>query len=119
MLLFFCACAPAYGESKPSLKIGAVFSVTGRSSAIGVANKNTLLLVPEQVNRTGGIDGFPLEVLMEDDQTLESAAKAVVQKLIDTAKALAVVCPCTSGNSLAVKAICESAKIQMILATLR
>ena len=54
--MLFCACAPAYGESKPSLRIGAVFSVTGRSSAIGVVNKNTLLLVPEQVNRTGGID---------------------------------------------------------------
>jgi len=91
-----------------------VFSVTGKNSAIGAANKNTILMVKEQVNKTGGINGFPLEVFMEDDQTLESGAKAAVKKFIETDRVLAIVGPCTSGNSLSVKAICETAKIPMV-----
>jgi len=70
VLLVCCTCLSAYGESKPSIKIGAVFSVTGKNSAIGTANKNTVLMVAEQINKTGGINGFPLEVLMEDDGLL-------------------------------------------------
>jgi branched-chain amino acid transport system substrate-binding protein len=114
VLLVCLTCVSAFGESKPPLRIGAVFSVTGKNAAIGVANKNTALMVTEQVNKQGGINGFPLEVVMEDDQTIESAAKAAVTKFIDTDKVLAIVGPCTSGNSLAVKAMCEAAKIPMV-----
>jgi branched-chain amino acid transport system substrate-binding protein len=114
-VLFVCwPCFSAHGETRPSLKIGAVFSVTGKNSTIGMANKNTVLLVADQINKTGGINGFPLEVLLEDDQTLESGAKAAVQKFIDTDKVFAIVGPCISGNSLAVKTMCETKRIPMV-----
>ncbi len=114
LLFVCCACFSAYGESKPSLKIGAVFSITGKNAAIGVANKNTILMVAEQVNKAGGINGFPLEVLMEDDLTMEIGAKTAAKKFIETDKVVAIVGPCTSGNSLAVKPVCETARIPMV-----
>jgi branched-chain amino acid transport system substrate-binding protein len=114
VLLVCWTCVSAFAEPNPPLRVGAVFSITGRNSAIGKANKNTVLMVAEQVNKAGGINGFPLEVIMEDDLTLQSAAKAAVTKFIETDKVLAVVGPCISGNSLAVKAKCESAGIPMV-----
>ncbi len=88
--------------------------MTGRNAAIGKVNKNTVSMIAEQVNKAGGINGYPLEVLVEDDLTIESGAKAAVKKFIETDNVLAVVGPCTSGNSLAVKSMCEAARIPMV-----
>lgn len=112
--LVCCTCALTYAESKEPLRVGAVFSLKGRSAAIGNANKNTVQLVERQVNQTGGINGYPLQIIMEDDQTLEGAAKTAVKKLIETDRVVAIVGPCTSGNSMAVKAMCEKAGVPMV-----
>ncbi|MFH0821769.1 MAG: ABC transporter substrate-binding protein, partial [Pseudomonadota bacterium] len=114
LLLVVSGLCCAFGETKPTLKIGAVFSVTGKGSPIGIPNKNAVLMVVRQINSRGGINGSPVEILLEDDQTLESVALSAVDKLINKDKVLAIVGPCTSGNSLAVKAACEKARVPMV-----
>jgi branched-chain amino acid transport system substrate-binding protein len=99
---------------KEPLKIGAIFSATGRASALGLPEKNTALLLMQQVNSKGGINGFPLEVVVVDDQTLASGAKAAAEKLITQDRVLAIIGPSISGNSLEVKPLCESAKVPLV-----
>jgi len=104
----------AHAQQKRTLKIGAIFSVTGKAAWLGEPEKKTVQMVMEKVNLAGGIDRANLEVIFEDDETSESKAVSSAQKLIDSDKVLAIVGPSTSGSSLAIKPICEKAKVPMI-----
>ncbi len=99
---------------KEPVKIGAIFSATGRAAALGVPEKNTALMLMQEVNKAGGINGFPLEVVFVDDQTLASGAKAAAEKLIQQDHVLAIIGPSISGNSLEAKPLCESAKVPLV-----
>ncbi len=46
--------APALADS---YKVGAVFSVTGRASFLGDPEKKTVVMLAEQINKAGGING--------------------------------------------------------------
>jgi branched-chain amino acid transport system substrate-binding protein len=97
-------------EKKP-LKVGAIFSVTGKASWLGDPEKKTVLMIVEEVNKAGGVNGFPLEAIVEDDEGLEPKAVNAAEKLINKDNVLAIIGPSVSGCSLAIKPICENAKI--------
>jgi len=42
---------------KGTYKVGAVFSVTGRTSFLGDPEKKTAEMIAEQINKAGGING--------------------------------------------------------------
>jgi branched-chain amino acid transport system substrate-binding protein len=101
----------AQAASKKPLKIGAIFSVTGPAAWLGEPEKKTVLMIEEDINKAGGINGHPLQVLIEDDETQEAKAVNAVEKLIDKDNVLALIGPSISGASLAVKPICEKDKV--------
>jgi len=113
LLICWMSFSPVAAE-KASLKIGAIFSVTGKASSLGLPEKNTVLMVAEGINKAGGVNGFPLEVIVVDDETSEAGAKSGAEKLMDSEKVLAIIGPSTSGNSLAVKPIAEAARVPMV-----
>lgn len=99
---------------KQTLKLGAVFSIRGKAGGLGKPEQNTVLMLAEQVNAAGGINGFPLEVIIRDDETLKNGAIGWVQRLIEEDKVLAIIGPSTSGNSMAVKSIAEKARVPLV-----
>jgi branched-chain amino acid transport system substrate-binding protein len=99
---------------EPALKVGAIFSVTGRASALGSPEKNTVLLIADQVNRSGGINGYPLELVIVDDESLETAAVAAAEKLINEDRVLAIIGPSLSGNTLKMKPVSQAAKVPLV-----
>jgi len=105
-------CAQA-ADKKP-LKVGAIFSVTGPASWLGDPEKKTVLQIEESVNKAGGVNGFPLKVLVEDDEAQEPKAVNAAEKLISKENVLAIIGPSLSGTSLAIKPICEKAKIPLV-----
>lgn len=104
----------AHAADKKPLKVGAIFSVTGKASWLGDPEKKTVAMIQDQVNKTGGIDGYPLEVLVEDDETSDAKAVNAAEKLISKENVLAIIGPSISGSSLAIKPICEKAKIPLV-----
>lgn len=106
----------AYGADKKPLKVGAIFSVTGKASWLGDPEKKTVLMITEEINKAGGVNGFPLEVIVEDDEGLEPKAVNATEKLINKESVLAIIGPSISGSSLAIKPICEKAKIPLVSA---
>jgi branched-chain amino acid transport system substrate-binding protein len=108
--------APVFGADKKPLKVGAIFSVTGKASWLGDPEKKTALMIVEEVNKAGGVNGFPLEVIVEDDEGLEPKAVNAAEKLINKENVLAIIGPSISGSSLAIKPICEKAKIPLVSA---
>lgn len=94
-------------------RIGAMFDITGNASPLGVPERNTAQLLQEQINAAGGVNGHPLEILIEDSKTEEQQAVLVASKLIDQ-KVLAIVGPSTSGTTLAIVDAVQKAEMPLI-----
>lgn len=99
---------------KGTYKVGAVFSVTGRTSFLGDPEKKTAEMIVEQVNKAGGINGNKLELIVYDTEGDATKANLAVKKLITKDKVSAVIGPSLSGTSLAVLPLAEKYKIPLI-----
>ncbi len=99
---------------KEPYKVGAIFAITGPAAWLGTPERNTAKMIEEQVNMGGGINGHPLEIIIED--TVGDATKAVtaIKKLIAKDQVLAIVGPSRSGTTMAVIPIVEEAKVPLI-----
>jgi len=101
-------------DTKEPIKIGAVLAVTGPASWLGQPEKNTGLMIVEEINKAGGINGRMIELIVEDDEGNETKAVNAVNKLILKDNVVAIFGPSTTGPSLAVVPIAERHKIPLI-----
>ncbi len=53
------------------IKIGAVFALTGPASSLGEPERDTAVMLQEQINAAGGVDGRPLEIIVRDTKSDE------------------------------------------------
>jgi len=102
------------GAAEESYKIGAVFSVTGRTSFLGDPEKKTAEMIAEAINKAGGINGRELDLIIYDTEGDSTKARVAVEKLITRNKVVAVIGPSLSGTSLAVVDLAEKHKIPLV-----
>ncbi len=95
-------------------KIGAVFSVTGVASFLGEPEKKTVEMVVEEINKRGGINGHPVDLILYDDESDATKATLAVKRLIKKDRVSIIVGPTRSGESLAVAPIAEKARVPLI-----
>lgn len=95
-------------------KVGAVFSVTGPLSFLGDPEKKTALMLQEEINSKGGINGHPLELIIYDDEGKSEKTQLMVRKLITQDNVCAIIGPSLSGNSIAVVPEAEKNEIPLI-----
>ncbi|MBW2565570.1 MAG: ABC transporter substrate-binding protein [Deltaproteobacteria bacterium] len=95
-------------------KVGAVFSVTGPLSFLGDPEKKTAMMLAEQINAAGGINGHPLELVVYDDEGKADKCQLLVRKLITQDKVCAIIGPSLSGNSMAVVAEAKKHEIPLV-----
>ena len=105
---------PTLKKPLVTYKVGALLSVTGPAAWLGTPERNTVRMIEEEINEAGGINGHPLEVIVED--TVGDATKTVTaaKKLISQDEVLAIVGPSRSGTTMAVIPIVEEAEIPLI-----
>ncbi|MBI4634575.1 MAG: ABC transporter substrate-binding protein [Deltaproteobacteria bacterium] len=96
------------------IKIGAIFSATGPASPLGEAEKNTALLLQEQINAKGGVMGKKLEIIIYDDESSVDKAVSAADKLLKKDNVVAVVGPSTTPNTLAIEAKFEAAAVPLV-----
>jgi branched-chain amino acid transport system substrate-binding protein len=99
---------------KGTYKVGAVFSVTGRTSFLGDPEKKTAEMIAEQINKAGGINGHKLELIVYDTEGDATKTNLAVKKLITQDKVCAVIGPSLSGTSLAVVPLAEKYKTPLV-----
>jgi len=117
IVLFSCGVLFAGGEKEQELqsyKIGAVFAITGPASWLGEPERNTVVMIEEMINENGGINGVPVELVIEDCVGDETKAVNAVKKLINSDKVLAIVGTSRSGTTMAVIPIVEKAQVPLI-----
>ncbi len=100
--------------AKEPYKIGAVFSITGGASLLGEPEKKTAEMIRDEINKQGGIDGHPLELVMYDDETDPTKCNLAVKKLNKKDEVPVIIGPSTSGTSLAVVGVAEEAQVPLI-----
>lgn len=65
------------------IKIGAILSLSGDAAAFGEMAQMGIELAVDEINSSGGIDGRPVEVYIEDDYTSAKDAVSAWRKLVD------------------------------------
>lgn len=96
------------------IKIGALFAVTGPAAFLGEPERNTAKMVIDEINKSNGIKGRKLELVVYD--TAGDATKAVqlATKLIKDDKVVAIIGPSTTGETMAVIPVAEKEQIPLI-----
>jgi len=95
-------------------KVGAVFAITGPAAWLGEPERNSVKMLQEEINAQGGINGHPLELVIEDTVGEETRAVLAVNKLINKDNVLAIVGPSRSGTTMAVIPIVEKAEVPLV-----
>jgi branched-chain amino acid transport system substrate-binding protein len=113
-LVYSLAAAGLAFAAEDVIKIGAIFSVTGPASFLGEPEKNTVLMIQDQVNAAGGILGKKIELIVYDDETDVNKCVLAADKLLKKDNVVAVIGPTTSGNTLAIMGKFPEAKVPLI-----
>jgi len=97
-----------------SIRIGALFAVTGPASFLGEPEKNTLENLVNEVNEKGGVKGSKVELFVYDTQGDATKAVQLANKLIKNDKVVAIIGPSTTGETMAIIPIAEKEQIPLV-----
>lgn len=99
----------------PPIRIGSPLLLSGRGAFVGGAEKDTLEMMAADLNKTGGINGRPIEFVVYDTEAKPDAAVRLVKRLIQKDKVEAIVGISTSWTALPVIPIVEKYRIPTIM----
>ncbi len=93
------------------IKIGAIYSLSGPAAAIGTPTKLVTQMVVEKINKEGGINGRPIELVVGDTESDPTKAVMVIKKFINVDKVAAIIGPDRTDLGMAVKKLVEDAGV--------
>ncbi len=97
-----------------TIRIGALFSVTGPASFLGEPEKKTLEMLVKDLNAKGGIKGSKIELFIEDTQGDATKAMQLATKLIKNDKVVAIIGPSITGDTMAIIPLVEKEQIPLV-----
>jgi branched-chain amino acid transport system substrate-binding protein len=105
-----CVSGLVKAADAPPIKVGAIFAVTGGAANLGGPEKKTAEMLVEKINKDGGVNGQKIELIVKDSGGKKENAVSLAKQLIEEDKVLAIIGPSTSGETLAIKNICQEGK---------
>ena len=96
--------------AKDTIKIGAIFAITGPASFLGAPEAKTLEMMVNDINRKGGIKGKTITLIIKDSGGSPEKAFSFAKQLIEEDKVLAIIGPSTSGETMKIKNVAEEGK---------
>jgi branched-chain amino acid transport system substrate-binding protein len=100
---------PSFGAEP--IKIGAFFALSGPAANIGMPTKLVAQMVVEQINKEGGINGRPIELIVGDTESDPAKAAVIAKKFIFSDKVAAIIGPTSTAEGMSVKKIVEEAGV--------
>jgi branched-chain amino acid transport system substrate-binding protein len=101
-------------EEGDTYKVGALLDLTGPASNLGVPEENTVVMMVDQINEEGGINGHPLEVIVYDTEGDAVEGVLLATRLIEQDEVLAIIGPTRSGTSLEIIDTITTAEIPLV-----
>src|SRR5258708_29959007 len=100
----------AFGQAKP-YKLGTIQPLSGAGAAGGKTALVGVEMAVDRINKSGGINGRPVELVVADDESKPDVARRKAQKLVDDDKIDIQVGGFLSNICLACMPVWEEAKI--------
>jgi len=100
-------------EAQP-IKVGAIFAITGGASNLGAPEAKTAEMLLEKINKEGGVNGQKIELIIKDSGSKPEAAISLAKQLIEEENVLAIIGPSTSGETMAIKNLCQENKTMLL-----
>ncbi|HSS61956.1 MAG TPA: ABC transporter substrate-binding protein [Candidatus Limnocylindrales bacterium] len=97
-----------------TIKLGAVFSITGAGGVYGPQSRDGAMLAVKQINASGGVNGAMIELEVQDDASLAATSAQKAQTLIQSSQDLALLGPTLSNSAVAVHPLAESLKTPIL-----
>ncbi|MEI6279563.1 MAG: ABC transporter substrate-binding protein [Verrucomicrobiae bacterium] len=114
MIRFLTIFLAASWASAAPIPIGEFASLTGASASFGQSSHKGTALAIEEINAAGGVLGWPLQLITEDDQSQAGQPATIVRKLVSQDKVVAILGEVASSKSLEAAPICQQCRIPMI-----
>lgn len=110
ILLLFLLVSSVYAENTEPIKIGLSLGLTGKYAEMSDMTMKGLKLWQDDVNKTGGISGRKVNLIIYDDKSDSETAKSLYEKLITKDNVDLVIAPYSSQLTEAVLPIIEKYK---------
>lgn len=101
-------------QAAEPIKIGSVLSVTGPAAFLGDPELKTLQLYVDNINKSGGVIGRPLQLVHYDDGSDANKANGFAKRLIDDDKVDAIVGGTTTGATMSMVPLVEKAGVPFV-----
>jgi len=106
-------------EMGETYKIGAILAITGPASSLGIPERDTVLMLQEELDAAGGIMGpdglkHPVEIIVYDTESDETKTVLAAKKLIDEDEVSLIIGPTQSGTTLALVDTVQKAEVPLI-----
>lgn len=113
--LALAAPALASGTKFEPVKIGAFFALSGPAAVIGTPTKLVAIMVVDKINKEGGIQGRPIQLVLADTEGEPTKAVMAFKKFVNVDKVVGVIGPTRTGTGMAVKKQIEAAKMPTVM----
>ena len=121
VVTFLCAACGSTGGggggnsySGKTIKLGAVFSITGPGGVYGPQSRDGAMLAVKQINASGGVNGATIDLTVQDDASDKAQSAQKAQGLIQSNNVLALLGPTLSNSAVAVHPLAESLKTPIL-----
>jgi neutral amino acid transport system substrate-binding protein len=106
--------SPSASTGADGLKLGALLPATGDLSSIGQNMPVAAKLAVDTINACGGVNGKPVTLVVEDDQTDPTAGASAMTKLAEADKVAGVIGSFASSVSSAAIPIAVKNKVMLV-----
>ncbi|MFZ0134938.1 MAG: ABC transporter substrate-binding protein, partial [Desulfobacterales bacterium] len=97
--------------AEETVKIGAFFDLSGPAAFIGTPTKLVADMVVDKINKEGGVNGKPIELIIGDTEGDPAKAVNIAKKFIYKDKVAAIIGPTRTGTGMAVKKIIQDGQV--------
>lgn len=124
--LLLAAISPVYAQDDENLvvfapgdaiKVALVTDLTGPIAEMGLDIQQGAEIALMEVNEAGGIQGFPVEFVVEDDRCSGDEGTLVANRVVSDPQIVAVVGHACSGATIAASDVYADARIPMVSAS--
>jgi len=115
--LLIVACAVSMGDyavAADPIKIGCLFDLSGPAGHIGTPSKHVAEMAVEQINKDGGVNGRPIQLVFGDCESDAGKAALQAKRLIENEKVVALVGPTRTESAMAILNIVDKAGIPVV-----
>ncbi|MGJ3252352.1 MAG: ABC transporter substrate-binding protein [Elainellaceae cyanobacterium] len=108
--------AEATTEGEP-IKIGLLQPLTGPVAANGIAIRDAAVIAVEEINNEGGVDGRPIELIIEDTANDPAQCTSAATKVVTRDEVEAIIGAWGSSCTLAVIPIIQQYEVPLLVET--